>query len=44
MDVDLNLESGGEKIFIVISDERIYVSAGGLSFVDILYSENFFFD
>ena len=30
-----------DKIFIVLHESKIYITSGGLSFVDIIYAGNF---
>ena len=41
MDLDLDLNRITDKIFLVMNDQRLYVTAGGLSFVDIVYAADF---
>ena len=38
MDIDIDLNKSTDMLFVVMHDSRIYVSVGGLSFVDIVYS------
>ena len=41
LDIDLDLSRVTDKIFLVIHDQRLYLTAGGLSFVDIIYASEF---
>ena len=41
LDVDLDIQRTSDKIFLTIHDDNIYVSVGGLSFVDVVYSGEF---
>ena len=41
LDIDLDLSRVTDKIFLVMHDHRLYVTAGGLSFVDIIYASDF---
>ena len=41
MDIDLDLSRLTDKIFLVMHDQKIYVTSGGLSFVDIIYAGEF---
>ena len=41
MDIDLDLSRLTDKLFLVMHDQRMYVTSGGLSFVDIIYAGEF---
>ena len=41
LDVDLDIQRTSDKIFLTIHDGNIYVSVGGLSFADVVYSGEF---
>lgn len=41
LDLDLDLQRMTDKIFVVLYDGKIYITSGGLSFVDIIYAGNF---
>ena len=41
LDVDLDIQRTSDKIFLTIHDGSIYVSVGGLSFADVVYSGEF---
>ena len=41
MDIDLDLNRSTDKLFVIIHDEKLFVSSGGLSFVDIIYTGDF---
>ena len=41
LDIDIDLNKATDAIFVIMHDSRIYVSVGGLSFVDIIYSGRF---
>ena len=41
LDIDLDLQKITDKIFLVFHDEKVYVTSGGLSFVDIIYTGEF---
>jgi len=40
-DIDLELYVKTDKFFVVIHDEKLYVTSNGLSFVDIIYAGDF---
>ena len=40
--MDLDLQRMTDKIFLVIHQQKIYVTSGGLSFVDIIYAGDFY--
>ena len=52
LDIDLDLQKVTDKLFLIFQDDKIYVTSGGLSFVDIIYvgdfnrqkQENFFLE
>ena len=41
LDVDLDLQKVSDKIFLIFHDDKVFVTSGGLSFVDIIYVGNF---
>ena len=41
IDIDIDLNKSTDMIFVILHDKRIYVSIGGLSFADIVYSGAF---
>ena len=41
LDVDLDLQKVSDKIFLIFHDEKVFVTSGGLSFVDIIYVGDF---
>ena len=41
LDIDLDLNRSTDKLFVIIHDEKLFVSSGGLSFVDIIYTGDF---
>ena len=45
LEIDLDLIGGKtDKLFFVLFKERLYVTAGGLAFTDVIYSEPFLYD
>lgn len=44
LDIDIDLSKATDALFVIMHDSRIYVSVGGLSFVDIIYSGTFIED
>ena len=41
LDVDLDLQKVSDKIFLIFHDDKVFVTSGGLSFVDIIYVGDF---
>ena len=39
--MDLDIQRTSDKIFLTIHDGSIYISVGGLSFADVVYSGEF---
>lgn len=42
LDIDLDLQKVTDKIFLVFHDDKVFVTSGGLSFVDIIYVGDFY--
>ena len=42
LDVDLDIQRTSDKIFLTMHDEKIYISVGGLSFADVIYTGDFY--
>jgi len=41
LDIDLDLSRVTDKMFLIIHDQRLYITAGGLSFIDIIFASDF---
>ena len=41
LDIDLDLNRSTDKLFLIIHDEKLFITSSGLSFVDIIYSGDF---
>lgn len=41
LDIDLDLQRVTDKIFLVFHENKVFVTSGGLSFVDIIYIGDF---
>ena len=39
--MDLDLQKVSDKIFLIFHDNKVFVTSGGLSFVDIIYVGDF---
>lgn len=41
LDIDLDLNRSTDKLFLIIHDEKLFITSSGLSFVDIIYAGDF---
>ena len=41
MDIELDLNRSTDKIFLIIHEEKLFVTSSGLSFTDIIYTGDF---